>query len=162
MKSILLAMIAGSILTAVTEAANAQYFGDDSHETKVVQNSDLQTTNRDSASSTGESQLESRTPRGPISDSEITVISGGENKTGTVRVNNLAMLEALMNICANGAELIGLIWGAGLLFACFRKMHQPGIARSLAWALVPIILGLCTPPAINWALRAAQTADLFC
>ncbi len=35
----------------------------------------------------------------------------GVNTAGTVRVNNLANLEALLNILANGMEILGIAWG---------------------------------------------------
>ncbi len=34
----------------------------------------------------------------------------GLNTAGTVRVNNLANLEALLNIIANGMEILGIAW----------------------------------------------------
>ncbi|MBX9687924.1 MAG: hypothetical protein K2X27_14555, partial [Candidatus Obscuribacterales bacterium] len=42
--------------------------------------------------------------------SDATVIQG-VNTAGTVRVNNLANLEALLNIIANGMEILGIAWG---------------------------------------------------
>ena len=41
---------------------------------------------------------------------DATVIQG-VNTAGTVRVNNLANLEALLNIIANGMEILGIAWG---------------------------------------------------
>lgn len=35
----------------------------------------------------------------------------GVNTAGAVRVNNVANLEALLNIIANGMELPGIAWG---------------------------------------------------
>lgn len=143
-----------------TSPANAQYIGSDSHEAKAVQ------------SVADKSEI-----RAPINldppglatiirgDSkaadEITVISGAANMTGTVRVNNLAMLEAVINIGANGAEIVCFLWGAGLLVACFRNMKKPGLGRSIAFAMIPIILGLCTPASINWAMNQVRDVDLF-
>ena len=45
----------------------------------------------------------SKTPKG-------TYVKG-VNTAGTVRVNNLANLEALLNIMANGIEVLGICWG---------------------------------------------------
>ncbi len=41
---------------------------------------------------------------------EATVVQG-VNTAGTVRVNNLANIEALLNIIANGMEILGIAWG---------------------------------------------------
>lgn len=40
---------------------------------------------------------------------DATVIMG-VNTAGTIRVNNLANLEALLNIIANGMEILGIAW----------------------------------------------------
>ncbi len=157
MKSIILSLIAGSVIVGLTQPANAQYIGEDSHASKAVSTTNLMI-----------KPVENSAPRVPkkgtaLSDSPIN-LSGVERVPGgpgTVKVNNLAMLEALINICANGAEIVCFLWGAGLIFACLRKIGKPGLARSFAFALIPIILGLCTPPAFNWAIDSVRTADIF-
>ena len=57
----------------------------------------------------------------------------GVNTAGTVRVNMLAMLEALMNIVANGAELITVLWGSVLLLTAllFMAKEHNGLKRCL-------------------------------
>ncbi|MBI1269964.1 hypothetical protein GC174_05985, partial [bacterium] len=46
---------------------------------------------------------------GPQGDDATAIM--GVNTAGTVRVNNLANLEALLNIIANGMEILGIAWG---------------------------------------------------
>ncbi|MFN8551202.1 MAG: hypothetical protein U0103_06920 [Candidatus Obscuribacterales bacterium] len=43
----------------------------------------------------------------------------GVNTAGTVRVNNLANLEALLNIIANGMEILGIAWGGPTMIMGF-------------------------------------------
>ena len=50
---------------------------------------------------------------------DATVITG-VNTAGTVRVNNLANLEALLNIIANGMEILGIAWGGPTMIMGFR------------------------------------------
>lgn len=157
-KSIILSLIAGAVIVGLTPPANAQYFGEDSHASKAVSSTSLMIRPVDSYS-TARTVKTSRTSSDlPADLSGVVPVPEG---SGTVKVNNLAMLEALINICANGAEMVCFLWGAGLIFACLRKIGKPGLARSFAIALIPIILGLCTPPAFNWAIDAVGTADIF-
>ncbi|HEY9785493.1 MAG TPA: hypothetical protein V6D17_08845, partial [Candidatus Obscuribacterales bacterium] len=46
----------------------------------------------------------------------------GVNTAGTVRVNNLANLEALLNIIANGMEILGIAWGGPTMIMGFMHM----------------------------------------
>jgi hypothetical protein len=52
---------------------------------------------------------------------EATVVQG-VNTAGTVRVNNLANLEALLNIIANGMEILGIAWGGPTMIMGFMHM----------------------------------------
>ncbi len=52
---------------------------------------------------------------------EATVVQGVSSR-GTVRVNNLANLEALLNIIANGIEFLGIAWGGLTMIMCFIHM----------------------------------------
>lgn len=63
-----------------------------------------------------------------------TVISGVA-QTGPVRVNNLAMLEALFNIGANGIEILLIAIGALLLMTALYRRHCS--IRSLAAMSAP-------------------------
>ncbi len=68
---------------------------------------------------------------GPQGD-DATYVTG-VSTAGTVRVNMLAMLEALLNVVANGAQIITVLWGAVLLSATMLVMlkEQKGIKRFL-------------------------------
>jgi len=93
----------------------------------------------------------------------------GVNNSGTVRVNMLSNLEALVNIFANSVEIISI--GVGLVFilAGLRILKSQGTdVRKLgsAWckARVGALLinaGLITPCAFNWIIASARDANLF-
>ncbi len=99
--------------------------------------------------------------------SDATVIMG-VNTAGTVRVNNLANLEALLNIIANLAQLGGMFLG-GMLF--LHGVFLRGRVAILGVEVSPIVrisiglavcaLGLCTPGLINWFVASARDANLF-
>lgn len=105
---------------------------------------------------------------GPES-SDATVVHA-VNTAGTVRVNNLANLEALLNIVANGMELaavgLGLFFiGNGLIFrglvpAPLIAVPLSGRARILAGVLIAIA-GIAFPGLINWFVASARDANLF-
>lgn len=87
----------------------------------------------------------------------------GINTAGTVRVNNLSNLEALLNIIANGLEILGIAWGGPTLIYGFMKM-----AAGTKEAIKGIIVGCCgvtgglaTPGLINWLVASARDANLF-
>src|ERR1700679_2909615 len=67
---------------------------------------------------------------------DATVIQG-VNTAGTVRVNNLANLEALLNIIAHRMEILGLAWGGLPMIWGFMQM----VAGSHA-AMKKVIFGL--------------------
>jgi hypothetical protein len=97
--------------------------------------------------------------------SDATMISG-INTTGTVRVNNLANLEALINICANGLELVGMIWGGiSLVMGAMGKgMISPfklSAKGRMAFGVTIVLLGLAAPGMFNWLLASARDANLF-
>lgn len=86
----------------------------------------------------------------------------------TVRVNNLANLEALLNIIANGIEILSLAIGVPALFAfpvgiflLFKKnMRVYGIICIVA-PIVIIIVGLATPGIINWIVASMRDSGGF-
>ena len=95
----------------------------------------------------------------------------GVNTAGTVRVNNLANLEALLNIFANLVELLGLaVGGAFLISATFTpvkegpsifawsKMSQP---VRIAWGAALVTAALMTPSFINYMVASARDANVF-
>lgn len=152
LKSLSMWLAAGAVVIGVSLPANAQYMGSDSHESKVSQ---------DAFSDTAAQHMKDSEQRSIAAEGTDPMLLQGVNTAGTVRVNMLANLEALLNICANGAQFIGIIWGAFLLWACVRKLRQPGFGRALAFAMLPIILGVCTPGSINWVVATARDAGLF-
>lgn len=101
---------------------------------------------------------------------DATVIQG-INCAGTVRVNNLANLEALLNIVANGMELIGLLVGG--VIAC-NGLFSSAAASAIMGIPVPFgrkgrvalgvaiaIVALSVPGIINWFVASARDANLF-
>jgi hypothetical protein len=93
---------------------------------------------------------------------DATVITG-VNTAGTVRVNNLANLEALLNIIANGMEILGIAWGGPTMIMGFMHMaagSQDAMKRVL-WGAGGVTGGLATPGCINWLVASARDAGLF-
>jgi hypothetical protein len=95
----------------------------------------------------------------------------GVNTAGTVRVNNLANLEAMLNILANVSEICMLIAGGIVLLNSFVSEvviwdllgHEIEFGRgqrvTLGAAL--ITFGLSLPGIINWFVACARDANLF-
>jgi len=95
----------------------------------------------------------------------------GVNTAGTVRVNNLANLEALLNIICNLVELAGLMFGSiiilhGLVikstvtnFLGMRSRFTPGMRLALGATI--ITAGLMVPGLVNWFVASARDANLF-
>lgn len=94
----------------------------------------------------------------------------GVNTAGTVRVNNLANLEALLNIITNMIELAGLAVGAVIILHGILLRAPSGVlgisaplspgARILIG--VAIVIGGCMVPGlVNWFVASARDANLF-
>ena len=93
---------------------------------------------------------------------DATVVQG-VNTAGTVRVNNLANLEALLNIIANGMEILGIAWGGPTMIMGFMHMAagtQDAMKRVL-WGCAGVTGGLATPGCINWLVASCRDANLF-
>ncbi len=93
---------------------------------------------------------------------DATVIQG-VNTAGTVRVNNLANLEALLNIIANGMEILGIAWGGPTMIWGFMNMAagtQDALKR-IIWGAAGVTGGLATPGCINWLVASCRDANLF-
>src|SRR4029453_6105515 len=101
---------------------------------------------------------------------DATVVMG-VNTAGTVRVNNLANLEALLNIIANMLE-VGAILAGGilLLHGLFNRITvaqlmgmqvnlTPALRIAIGTGLV--MFGLSAPGFINWFVASARDANLF-
>ena len=93
---------------------------------------------------------------------EATYITG-VNTAGTVRVNNLANLEALLNIIANGLEIIGIAWGGPTMIMGFMYMAAgtSDAMKKVMFGAAGVTGGLATPGAINWLVASARDANLF-
>ncbi len=87
----------------------------------------------------------------------------GVNTAGTVRVNNLANLEALLNIIANGMEILGIAWGGPTMIMGFMKMAAgtQDAMKSVLFGAAGVTGGLATPGCINWLVASARDANLF-
>lgn len=87
----------------------------------------------------------------------------GVNTAGTVRVNNLANLEALLNIIANGMEILGIAWGGPTMIMGFMYMAAgtQDAMRKVLFGAAGVTGGLATPGCINWLVASARDANLF-
>ena len=107
---------------------------------------------------------------GTIASSDCVIM--GVNTAGTVRVNNLANLEAMLNILANFGEIA--IAGLGLTafihaivrreplkFRAMGNDYQLGMIARLALGMGLIVLGIAIPDTINWFVASARDACLF-
>lgn len=81
----------------------------------------------------------------------------GVNTAGTVRVNNLANAEALLNILSAGFEIFSIALGS-VMVICALKRRKIG---KIAWGIGWILLGLATPGFFNWAFASARDAIVF-
>jgi hypothetical protein len=95
----------------------------------------------------------------------------GVNTAGTVRVNNLANLEALLNIVANLWE-VGLMIGGliivlnsfvseTLTMAILGQEIELGRGQRIVIGIGVILLGLAFPGLVNWFVASARDANLF-
>ena len=87
----------------------------------------------------------------------------GVNTAGTVRVNNLANLEALLNIIANGMEILGIAWGGPTMIMGFMHMAAGShdAMKKVLFGAAGVTGGLATPGCINWLVASARDANLF-
>ncbi|MBS2008091.1 MAG: hypothetical protein JST01_13675, partial [Cyanobacteria bacterium SZAS TMP-1] len=92
-----------------------------------------------------------------IQSADATIVQG-VNTCGAVRVNNLANLEAGLNIIANLAELTGIILGGFTIVDGFIKGRN---VKRLVYGVSLILLGLATPGMINWLIASARDSALF-
>jgi hypothetical protein len=101
---------------------------------------------------------------------DATIVQG-INTAGSVRVNNLANLEALINIIANGLELVLVLWGAAtavsgvlgrstltLIPGCRTRV---GPKVQIVVGLLIACIGLSLPGCLNWLLASARDANCF-
>jgi hypothetical protein len=95
---------------------------------------------------------------------DATVISG-INTAGTVRVNNLANLEALLNLIANCGALLGFVYGGFLILsaACNWTFGNEKVSQGMRYGMGAACLagGFALPGFINWMVASARDANLF-
>lgn len=93
---------------------------------------------------------------------EASVVQG-VNTAGTVRVNNLANMEALLNIIANGMEILGIAWGGPTMIWGFMHMAAGSqvAMKKVLFGAAGVTGGLATPGCINWLVASARDAALF-
>jgi hypothetical protein len=93
---------------------------------------------------------------------DATAISG-INTGGTVRVNNLTNEEALLNIMANGLEILGIAWGSNCMLVAWLRMSagDPQAKVKLLGGAAGTIGGLSAPALISWLVATARDANLF-
>lgn len=95
----------------------------------------------------------------------------GVDTAGTVRVNNLANLEALLNVFTGTLEIAGLLWGFVTLMSCMDRFKLQKydsflfgdtnkITRAV-WGIVAIIGSVNLPGAVNFLISSARDANLF-
>jgi hypothetical protein len=112
-------------------------------------------------------QLQGATNGTVLQNTNATVIAG-INTAGTVRVNNLANLEALLNMIAIAGMALGLAAGACLLVpgtfgaTAGRVMGVgPSVQARAIYAAAFISFGWMLPGFINWMLASSRDANLF-
>lgn len=102
-------------------------------------------------------------------DMDGTVVYG-VNTAGTVRVNNLANLEALLDLIANCTEAImvitgtvSLIRGIVLKVSSIKLLQKLEISRTslILGGILCIIVGLAIPGVLNFLVASARDAALF-
>lgn len=151
--------------------------GTESQEATESQSNEVQTTETGdaflvSASDANAPELQGATNGtiGPQGD-DATVIMG-VNTAGTVRVNNLANLEAMLNIFANLGEIGCLLAGALLVLHGFARAENLefellgheiviGPGKRMTVGALLIVSGLAVPGLINWFVASARDANLF-
>ncbi|HMO21728.1 MAG TPA: hypothetical protein PKC98_12270, partial [Candidatus Melainabacteria bacterium] len=92
----------------------------------------------------------------------------GVNTAGTLRVNNLANLEAMLNILVNGIEILGLATGGLMLASVFfpsnnetNAFFKASVGNKLLVGLCLILGALSAPGVVNYFVASARDANLF-
>lgn len=94
----------------------------------------------------------------------------GVNTSATVRVNNIANLEALLNIMANLFEFVSFFYGVGLIvqallfgktYSAYFGMRDCSVKLMVLTGLLAVAAGLACPGMINWFVASARDANLF-
>ncbi len=94
---------------------------------------------------------------------DVATIVTGVNTAGTVRVNNLADIEALANFAANIIQIVGLSWGSITLLTSFSQGRAVFLERR-GWVIaagIAIVVGLATPGCVNWIIATLRDGGGF-
>jgi len=94
---------------------------------------------------------------------DATVVTG-INTAGTVRINNLSNLEAVLNIVAIGSEILLLICGVVLAISGFAARSGPRPTRVVRRFLLGaglLTLGLAVPSVINFIVACVRDYALI-
>jgi hypothetical protein len=107
---------------------------------------------------------------GPQID-DATYVTGVTNTGGTVRVNNAANFEALVNCIVNGLGICFVPYGFALLVASVIVKESPGqlpspqtklaARKRIIIGLAMVLIGMTLPGIVNWFLASARDANLF-
>lgn len=140
-------LLAGILMISVNYSVTpglAQYAANDS--TGIQYSNHSQT--ESPANSLGEIKSSGASREQPIVD---------VNTSGSVRVNMLANLDALIGLAGNGAQIVAYCWAAVLLVILLRKTNK----RRAALALIPLAFGAVLPQLLDVALATARDANWF-
>jgi hypothetical protein len=91
----------------------------------------------------------------------------GINTAGTVRVNNVAQLEATLNLLANSGELLAIALGLPLLLLTIVRPDTQFLFGSMSprsriiTAVAIVLCGLALPGFVNYMVASARDANLF-
>jgi hypothetical protein len=85
----------------------------------------------------------------------------GVNTAGTVRVNNLANLEALLKLIAIGLEILGTVVGVGMIVAGFGQLEAKIATRKCTQGAILFLMAIATPAIFNVLIATARDANLF-
>ena len=162
MSVIALSFVAG---VAATPANAQDAFSSMSSDTGLQTNSNQQITGSQTQQYTdGQAPMLQGATNGTIGPQggDATAVMG-VNTAGTVRVNNLANLEALLNIIANGMEILGIAWGGPTMIMGFMHMAAgtQDAMKKVLFGAAGVTGGLATPGCINWLVASARDANLF-
>lgn len=100
---------------------------------------------------------------GTISPQAEYTIVQGVNTAGTVRVNNLANVEAVMNISAIMLQILSVLFGAfKILQGAKAGMTPSGLRRGrTAIGIAIVAIGLSIPSIVTWFIQTARDSALF-
>lgn len=97
-------------------------------------------------------------------DSKGATFVTGLNTAGTVRVNNLSNLEALLNVMANGSLILGLAWAGPVLMMRFWSLssgEDQAAVGKVKMAIACVLATMATPAVINWLVASGRDAFVF-